>query len=257
MPMTNDEQYFQLLLTFKSYLLEQSLNPSTQKQYLLHTKAFCLFALDELLAIDELYPLQILKYKTLLQEKKYAERTINAHLFSLKRFFRFLVEREIVTQNPVLEDFFERDLLAVKEYLAPSQIREVIRCIQHKKENIRAAFWLMLATGLSAKETASVTKNDFAEFHGKLFVTLPDRQVFVHSESASIVIQSYLEQLDIAELPAFRVKTDTLQKHAQRMRLSDNSRINCQMLRYTYIKLMSATTSAEDIARSLGQKRLR
>ena len=137
-----------------------------------------------------------------------SQRTVNAIISCIRGYFDFLILTEVVKVNPV-----SKLLTIVADYrqnrLTDNQIDDFFHFVDTLQINVRAAFYLLYATGARVSEVANLTK-DFLMRDTKLFVNIQDakydsdRLIPVLNLDAIEVLQAYLKTLDVSSKPAFR-----------------------------------------------------
>jgi site-specific recombinase XerD len=87
-----------------------------------------------------------------------APATINRRLYALKHFFDFLLERQVVSGNPIKPSHVLRRARTLPRALAQEQVDQLFAQMQHPLD--RALFLLMLRCGLRVSEVARLKLRD-------------------------------------------------------------------------------------------------
>lgn len=217
---------------------------NTVDTYKYHLIEFLVWISDQKYEIFEVKPAHMIEFKEYLLKNGKSKRTVNAVISCIRGYFDFLILNEIVKINPVSK------LLTIKvaEYrqyrLTDDQLNQFFRFIDSLQVNVRAAFYLLYATGARVSEVANLTKEDFLMRNDKLFVNIQDakydsdRLIPVLNIDAVNVVMSYLKTLDISSAPAFRVSKRTLQRYAANFSEIHGIQFSCHVLRHTFATLL-------------------
>lgn len=194
--------------------------------------------------IADIKPFDLVDFKEFLLENGKAERTVNNILSCLRGYYDFLILHEVAKVNPV------SNLLRIKvksyrqERLTDEQLSIFYNYIDDLKENVRAAFYLMIGSGARVGEVTTLTKSDFAIHDGKMIINIKnakwgsDRRIPVMSAVSADVVYKYLQTIDINSMPAFRMSKRTLQKHATNFASATGIPFHCHVLRHTFATLL-------------------
>lgn len=237
---------FDLSLTVKylKHLQLEGKAENTIDTYKYHLIEFLVWMNDQKHEIFDIKPTHLIDFKEYLLKSGKSKRTVNAIISCIRGYFDFLILNEVVKVNPVSK------LLTIKvaEYrqnrLTDNQINDFFHFVDSLQVNVRAAFYLMYATGARVSEISNLTKEDFLMRDGKLFVNIQDakydsdRLIPVLNLNAVEVITSYLKTLDVSSAPAFRVSKRTLQRYAANFGELHGIQFSCHVLRHTFATLL-------------------
>lgn len=240
------EGEFDLSLTVKylKHLQLEGKAENTIDTYKYHLVEFLVWISDQKYELLDIKPAHLIEFKEHLLKNGKSQRTVNAIISCIRGYFDFLILNEVVKVNPVSK------LLTIKvtEYrqnrLTDNQINDFFHFVDSLQVNVRAAFYLMYATGARVSEVSNLTKEDFLMRDNKLFVNIQDakydsdRLIPVLNLDAVEVVTSYLKTLDVSSAPAFRVSKRTLQRHAANFGEKYGIQFSCHVLRHTFATLL-------------------
>lgn len=237
---------FDLSLTVKylKHLQLEGKAENTIDTYKYHLVEFLVWISDQKHELFDIKPAHLIDFKEHLLKNGKSQRTVNAIISCIRGYFDFLILNEVVKVNPVSK------LLTIKvaDYrqnrLTDNQINDFFHFVDTLQINVRAAFYLLYATGARVSEVANLTKEDFLMRDTKLFVNIQDakydsdRLIPVLNLDAIEVLQAYLKTLDVSSKPAFRVSKRTLQRHAANFGEIHGIQFSCHVLRHTFATLL-------------------
>ena len=104
----------------------------------------------------------IIDYREHLKtEKKQAVSTINRNLASIRKYFKFLHQREYVTDNPTLSVKELKKQPLAPQGLSRSEVRKMLREVELRKDvRAKAIFSLILYTGARLSDTTFLELSD-------------------------------------------------------------------------------------------------
>ncbi|MEK4231323.1 tyrosine-type recombinase/integrase [Solibacillus sp. FSL H8-0538] len=233
-----------LTIKYLQHLQLEGKSLNTLDTYRYHLIAFFTWVKENGHELDGLRPAHLFDFKEVLLKEGKSERTVNGIISCVRGYFDYLVLNEVVKMNPVSK------LLQIKvadyrqDRLTDEQLNHFYHFIDALQVNVRAAFYLMLATGARVSEIADLTKVDFSIENDKLFVDIPDanwgsvRKVPVLNVKAAQILVDYLADLEVTDLPAFRVSKRTLQRYAYIFSEQYGIQFSCHALRHTFATIL-------------------
>lgn len=217
---------------------------NTIDTYKYHLVEFLVWINEQKHELLDIKPPHLIDFKEHLLTNGKSKRTVNAIISCVRGYFDFLILHEVVKTNPVSK------LLTIKvaEYrqnrLTDEQIRDFFHFVDSLQVNVRAAFYLLYATGARVSEVSHLTKEDFLMREDKLFVNIQDakydsdRLIPVLNVKSGGVLMQYLKTLDVSSEPAFRVSKRTLQRYAANFAAAYGIHFSCHVLRHTFATLL-------------------
>lgn len=159
--------YFLELAVFEWGLSENTLNT-----YRRNLNSYISFLSEK--EVDELSKVNthlILEYLLLLQKKKISARSLAQHLSTLRGFYKFLCEEQIIDKNPI--DGLDTPRLSKKlpHFLTEGEIEQIFKVAEttpRNKERDLAILELFYSCGLRVSEISSITTHDLSINEGIL-----------------------------------------------------------------------------------------
>ncbi len=226
--------------------------------YSIHLRYFHSWCLQTDTDFTGLRPQQAKKYRDALYDYGLSGKTINTMIGTLRTFYEYLMEQELVQGNPILKNLRVREKPTFPNPLNDEERHIILSIIEEKEEHIRLVFKTILYTGIRVGEAANLTKKD---------VTLEDdRVVLIVKEAkggktrrvpvidADTAMELYRYSLDVPDgKPLFRVSKRTLQDHARRIKERTGIPFYPHRLRHTFATdLLAQDTRLDVIQRVMG-----
>ena len=252
----------EVALKYLHHLRLEGKAQNTLDTYKYHLAAFLTWAKEHDYTLDEIKPRNLLDFKECLLKKGKSERTVNAVLSCIRGYYDYLVLTEHATVNPV------SNLLRIKvsyhrqDRLTDEQLTHFFGYIDTLQPNIRAAFYLLYASGARVSEVTNLTKEDITiDEYGRLFIDIKnakwksDRKIPVTCHKTALILVGYLNAIDVSSLSVFRISKRTLQWYATNFQEATGIPFCCHVLRHTFATMqLEAGTPIEKIQYMLGHK---
>jgi site-specific recombinase XerD len=174
-----------------------------------------------------------------------APATINRRLYALKHFFDFLLERQVVSGNPIKPSHVLRRARTLPRALAQEQVDQLFAQMQHPLD--RALFLLMLRCGLRVSEVARLKLRDIDWAQQAVLVEQgkgrKDRRVYL-SADAIASLRECLQQRPRGvpaeavfwnqKRPHYPLSVKAIQKKMARYAKAAGIVASCHRLRHTF-----------------------
>ncbi len=155
-------------------LFEWGLSENTLNTYRRNLNSYISFLSEK--EVDDLSKVTtplILEYLLLLQKKKMSARSLAQHLSTLRGFYKFLCEEQIINKNPI--DGLDTPRLSKKlpHFLTEGEIEQIFKVAEtapKNKERDLAILELFYSCGLRVSEIANITIHDLSVNEGMLRV---------------------------------------------------------------------------------------
>lgn len=135
-------------------------------------------------------------FKEHLTQEKYTLKSISRKLNSIKSFFKYLSEQDMVEENPALQVSHPKYKIQPPRILSPLEYR-ALRDSAKNDSRIYAIIELLLQTGIRIGELASLQLEDIDLEKGSLAIrpyeSHPDRRVPLN-KTAQRAIEDYLKE---------------------------------------------------------------
>lgn len=213
----------------------------------------------------KIQPEHIESFKNSLAEAKYTAKSISRKLNSIKTFFRFLIEKNILGDNPAAKIVHPKYTSQPPRILSKMEYRS-LRDTCHSDNRIYAIVEILLQTGIRIGELANLDLDDIDtdKILVRAYESHPQRQVPLNS-AAQLALANYLKNRPKAKsktvfitktgrpflIRNIRTAVDRYFKLAE----IKNARVND--LRHTFIAhQLEAGTPLTLVSKLVGHKRL-
>lgn len=220
--------------------------------------------------IEQVTPKKVQAYIDHLLAKGLSAKTINCHLDSIRRFYDWLDDEDLIEiPNPVKRGYVLRLPRLLPRHLKDHEVQRLFEVIQGPRD--RAIFMVMLRCGLRVAEVKDLTLGDLDLRRSKILVQngkgRKGRVVYL-SQDAQQALVAYLKvrpstkisKVFLAEKSPFRGQPISvrgiqkrLESYAQRARLT----VSCHQLRHTMAtQLLNADAELVTIQDLLGHSKI-
>jgi integrase/recombinase XerC/integrase/recombinase XerD len=244
-----------MLQTIQSFLLDLEIKgraDNTIKNYDLQLRTFYSWCTQTNTDFLKLTPRQAKHYRDALYSTGLSGKTINTMIGTLRTFYEYLMEEELVQGNPILKNLRVRE---EPRYPAPLNEEEkhiVLEALESKEQHISLAFKAMLATGIRVGEAAKLTKKDIRLDSNRVVLFIrkakggKSRMVPIINREVALQLYEYAKEIPDGE-PLFRVAKRTLQGHAERIKKNTGINFYSHRARHTYATSLLARDIRLDI----------
>jgi len=195
----NDEYFNALLGRFINYLyLEKNLSMNTIKSYKIDLKLLFDWAkIEKNIKFKDYDQSTIIEYLAVSSERGLNHRTISRYLSSIKSFYRFLIDEDILDKNPTLNISNPKAFINPPEYLT---VEEVDLLLSIPKENSvlglrdRTIIELLYSCGLRVSEAVGLKMNsiNFNEKYLIVFGKGEKERIIPFGKKASDLLLRYI-----------------------------------------------------------------
>jgi site-specific recombinase XerD len=226
----------------KEFIEEQRLSgraPNTCDCYQDLLKRFVQWCKQNNVDFKTLTPRQTRAFRNWLVSENLAPNTINMAIYTLRQFYDFLTEEEIVSGNPVIP---KRLCVPVTEtlprFLTDEELERVMPHIQKNKQ--RLVFLTMLATGLRVSEVLALRPQDVLVQNGRVFLRVVRSKTRKQRLAPVTDPQVAQELLKLREAKRgqprlFPITTSTVREHASNIAAKSGvEHFSSHCLRHTF-----------------------
>jgi len=146
----------QLLDQFMDYLsVERGLSLNTLEAYRRDlTKFFGFLDRESSASIEGVGPRDIIDYLIYLRKSKLAIRSISRNLVAIRMFYKFLVNEDVINDDPTLNLDSPKTGLSLPEVLSQEEVERLLALPNNKEQGIKdkAILELLYATGMRVSE---------------------------------------------------------------------------------------------------------
>lgn len=170
----NGDNMSEYIEEFLAYIrTERNYSDLTEKNYLIDLEQFEEYLINNSLKYKKLTYRDISNYVAYLKEKvKFKSASINRHLSSLRSFYNFLLNHEIIDNNPFNLIKGPKQEKQLPNYMKYSEFEEMISSCENTPLGIRnrAILEILLATGARIGELINLNVSDIELNHLELKV---------------------------------------------------------------------------------------
>jgi site-specific recombinase XerD len=255
------------ITNFRRFLKRRNYSAHTVKNYLSTLEHFVGWLN---VPVEQVTPKKVQAYIDRLLAKGLSAKTINCHLDSIRRFYDWLDDEDLIEiPNPVKRGYVLRLPRLLPRHLKDHEVQRLFEVIQGPRD--RAIFMVMLRCGLRVAEVTDLTLGDLDLRRSKILVQngkgRKGRVVYL-SQDAQEALVAYLKvrpstkirKVFLAEKSPFRGQPISvrgiqkrLESYAQRARLN----VSCHQLRHTMAtQLLNADAELVTIQDLLGHSKI-
>lgn len=176
---------------------ERNYSDLTEKNYLIDLEKFEEYLHDNSLNYKKLTYKDISKYTGYLKEKQQLKSTsINRHLSSLRSFYTYLINREVITTNPFKLIKGPKNEKKLPNYMKYSEFEEMVSTCPNTPLGIRnkALLELLLATGSRIGELIKINLSDidFNSLEVKVLGKGNKERICYFNEHCMLALKEYI-----------------------------------------------------------------
>lgn len=241
--------------TIKNFLQDlrvKGRSDNTILNYTLHQRNFYSWCQQTGTDFLKLSPLQAKHYRDALYSTGLSGKTINTMVGTLRTFYEFLMEEELIQGNPVRKGLRVREVPLYPAPLDEQEQRVLISALESKEQYIRLAFTTMLTTGIRVSEAAKLTKKDIHLDNYKVVLNIlkakggKSRMVPVVNSGIAKELYEYVKTVPDG-VPIFRVSKRTIQGHAERIKQTTGINFYAHRTRHTFATSQLASGTRLDV----------
>ncbi|NLJ41355.1 MAG: tyrosine-type recombinase/integrase [Clostridiales bacterium] len=250
-----------MLKTINAFLKDLEIkgrSPNTIYNYKLQLRTFYSWCQQTETDFIRLRPIQAKHYRDALYSAGMSGKTINTMIGTLRTFYEYLMEEELIPGNPILKNLRVREKPRFPTPLTDEEKPIILSILEEKEVHIKLAFKTMLAAGLRVGEAASLTKKDIRIEDHRMVLFIKNakggkpRKVPVVDPVTAQELYEYIKDVPEGE-PIFRVSKRTLQDHARRIKKRTGIHFYVHRLRHTFAtELLAKDTRLDVIQRVMG-----
>jgi site-specific recombinase XerD len=250
-----------MLQVIKSFLLDLEIKGRSENtifNYGLHMRTFYSWCSQTNTDYLKLRPIQAKHYRDALYSAGLSGKSINTMMGTLRTFYEYLMEEEMVQGNPILKNLRVREKPRFPNPLNDDEKHVVLDVLEEKDQHIRLAFKVMLYTGIRVGEAATLTKKDIRLEDNRVVLFIrkakggKSRKVpVIHGETAN-ELYGYAQTVPENNV-LFRVSKRTLQDHARRIKKKTGIHFYSHRMRHSFATdLLARDTRLDVIQRVMG-----
>lgn len=250
-----------MLKTIQAFLQDLEIkgrSHNTIYNYKLHLRTFYSWCQQTGTDFLTLRPIQAKHYRDALYSAGLSGKTINTMIGTLRTFYEYLMEEELVPGNPILKNLRVREKPRFPMPLSKEEKAIILAILEEKEIHIKLAFKTILATGLRVGEAAALTAKDIRIEDNRVILFIRNakggksRKVPVVDAATAQELYEYIKDVPDGE-PVFRVSRRTLQDHARRIQKRTGIHFYTHRLRHTFAtELLAKDTRLDVIQRVMG-----
>lgn len=161
-------------VTVEDFVANQSLSDRSRAAYLADLRRFEAWFASRSAGLSELTRGDIFEYRQHQLDKGLAESTVNRYLWTLNRYFDWLVEQGAINKSPMSRLLFSRPGVRVRETLTLDQLRAMWSSAIEPRDRVVIA--LLGINALRSDEVARAEVSDLSQQDGCRILRLPGRR---------------------------------------------------------------------------------
>jgi site-specific recombinase XerD len=189
------QQLKELLPIFISSLEEKKRSPSTILDYRADLEQLISYlGRRNVFLSSEVKPEDLEAFRDQLLEEKYTPKSVSRKLNAIKTFFRFLIDKNEITQDPSEKVAHPKVDLTMPKFLSPLEYR-ALRDTARNDTRIASIIELILQTGMRISEVANLKLENIKDDKVKIeaYATQPERTVPLNKR-AQESLMDYLKE---------------------------------------------------------------
>lgn len=233
-------------------------SPNTIYNYQLQLRTFYSWCEQTQTDFLSLRPIQAKHYRDALHSTGLSGKTINTTIGTLRTFYEYLMEEELISGNPILKNLRVREKQRLPNPLIDDEKAIILSLLEEKDMHIQLAFKTMLSAGLRVNEAATLTSKDIEIEKDRVILFIKEskggkaRKVPIIDPHTAQELYEYSKDIPEGE-PLFRVSKRTLQDHARRIQKRTGIHFYVHRLRHTFAtELLAKDTRLDVIQRVMG-----
>jgi len=255
-------------MNWRRFLKRRNTSPNTVKNYLSTLKLFVVWLS---VPIENVTPREVSGYIDYLMRRRLKPKTINCHLNSIRQFYHYLREEDVLTiVNPVRRSHALKMSRPLPRHLRDEQVENFFKVVKGNRD--RAMFMLMLRCGLRVEEVARLTLR-VIDFKQKRILIEDgkggkDRIVYMSNDVLESLIaylktrpSSRAKKIFLVEkgpCTAEPISIRGIQKRMEYYANKANLRVSCHHLRHTMAtQLLNADADLSTIQDLLGHSNVK
>lgn len=255
-------------MNWRRFLKRRNTSPNTVKNYLSTLKLFVVWVS---VPIENVTPREVSGYIDYLMRRRLKPKTINCHLNSIRQFYHYLREEDVLTiANPVRRSHALKMSRPLPRHLRDEQVESFFKVVKGNRD--RAMFMLMLRCGLRVEEVARLTLR-VIDFKQKRILIEDgkggkDRIVYMSNDVLESLIvylktrpSSRAKKIFLVEkgpCTAEPISIRGIQKRMEYYASKSNIRVSCHHLRHTMAtQLLNADADISTIQDLLGHSNVK
>ncbi len=203
-------------------------------------------------------PKQAKEFRTALYSAKLSNKTINVIVGTVRNFYEYLMQEEMIQGNPFLKSLHIREKASQPKPLTKEEQYILNDVLESKEKHIRLAFRTMLCTGIRVGEASRLTPENVKYQDERVILYINNsksgksRIVPVTNSDVAIELLEYSRTVPAGER-LFRVSKRTLQGHAEHIKEKTGISFNAHKTRHTFAtNQLEAGTRIDIIQRIMG-----
>ena len=250
-----------MLQTIQNFLQDLKIrgrSDNTIKNYGLHQRTYYSWCQQTGTDYLKLSPLQAKHYRDTLYSTGLSGKSINTMMGTLRTFYEYLMEEELIQGNPVLKNLRVREKPIYPAPLNEQEQYVLLEALESKEQYIRLAFKTMLSTGIRVGEAAKLTKKDIHLEKQRVVLNIQNakggksRMAPVVDPDVAKELYEYAKTV-LDGYPVFRVAKRTIQGHAERIKKNTGINFYSHRTRHTFAtNLLALGTRLDVVQRVMG-----
>lgn len=191
-----NREYFEkldIIIKFKEYIISKNYSSFTLISYINDLYYFYKYINKNLISATEE---DIRKYIIYLNKSKKSSNTISRTISTFKTFYKFLLQNNLIKENPVRRISFPKKAKRLPKFLYYNEMLEIINETKNNSYSVRdrLIIEMLYATGVRISELINIKLTDI-DFNERKIVVMgkgSKERVVYYGEHASLALKEYL-----------------------------------------------------------------
>lgn len=192
----------------------------------------------------------------------YKPSTVNSRLSAIRSFYDYLIDIDVIENNPVRQSLFIRHNRNKPKPLTDNQVKLLYEYLNNKHDHIRLAFKVLLESGVRLSELTTLKPNNFIVVNNKYYIEIHESKNYKSrlvpiAKTLYTEVISYIESNNYILGTIFNLTNRGYQYHADEFSKKYNIKFSIHSCRHTFAtNLARKSVPVQHIQKILGHKNI-
>lgn len=186
-----------ILEKYKLYLKDKKLSENTINSYLYDVNCFMIYIENEYQEqYNSVKRTHVLTYLVNIQKKGKSSSSISRNICSIKKFFEYLLENKLITENPIINIHSPKHVKKLPVIISEEEIDKLLQLpdkSNFKGSRDAAILELLYSSGIKVTELINIKIDDIAFFASIIHVNNKIHRIVPIGTHAMSAINNYLD----------------------------------------------------------------